>query len=144
MRLFSESPLIQSLTKFPGCVIAFRWLCHFDVRGTPPPPPLHPIIHKIQHTKITSSVITMFRCLLKVEVWNQIFIQCVWTSYSQSQIIANFATFLFWPFPKFTPPAHAPFKKSYHVYSGSIGNYPSFKLIPNTTYIVLFLKKYNR
>ena len=96
-----------------------------------------------QYKKITSSVIAMFRCLLKVEVWIKILIQCVWTSYTQSQNIAHFATFLFLPFPIFTPPAHAPFKKSYHVNYGLIGNFPSFKMIPNTTYIVLILKKYN-
>ena len=82
----------------------------------------------------------MFRCLLKVEVWIQILIQCVWASYTQSQNIAHFATFLFWPFPKFTPPVHAPFKNSYHVYYGLIGNYPSLKMIPNTAYIVLIFK----
>ena len=107
----------------------------------PPPPPSN---YSQNNKKITSSVIAMFRCLLKVEVWIQILIQCVWTSYTQSQNIAHFATFPFWPFPKFTPPAHAPFKKSYQVYYGMIGNYPSFKMIPNTTYIVLILKKYNR
>ena len=69
---------------------------------------------------------------------------CIWTSYTQSQNIAHFATFPFWPFPSFTPPAHAPFKKSYQLCYGLIGNYPSFKMIPNTTYIVLILKKYNR
>ena len=145
MRLFSESPLIQSLTKkekCPHCVIAFRWLCHFYV-GYPPPPSIQLFTHT-HKIKITSSVIAMFRCLLKVEVWIQILIQCVWTSYTQSQNIAHFATFSFWPFPKFTPPAHAPFKKSYQVYYGMIGNYPSFNMIPNTTYIVLILKKYNR
>ena len=107
------------------------------------PPPSHPIIHNIIKKK-TSSVIAMLRCLLKVEVWIQILIQCVWTSYTQSQNIAHFATFPFWPFPKFTPLAHALFKKSYQVCYGLIGNYPSFKMIPNTTYTVLILKKYNQ
>ena len=66
------------------------------------------------------------------------------TKCTQSQNITPFATFPFWPYPPVTPPAHAPFNKSYQVCYGLIGNYPSFKMIPNTTYIVLILKKYNR
>ena len=62
--------------------------------------------------------------------------------YTQSQNIAHCATFPFLPFPKFTPPAHAPFNKL--LCYALIGNYPSFKMIPNTTYIVPILKKYNR
>ena len=92
MRLSLESPLMQSLTKkksVPLCYCVQMTL----MLGTPPP---HPIINEI--IKITSSVIAMFRCPLKVEVGIQILIQCVWT-YTQSQTIAHFATFPFWPFP---------------------------------------------
>ena len=142
VRLFSESPLIQSLTKerkvSPLCY-CFQMTLSFWC-WVPPPPSNYSHKNKI----ITSSVIAMFRCLLKVEVWIKILIQCVWTSYTQSPNIAHFETFIFLPFPKFTPPAHTPFKKSYQICYGLIGNYPSFKMIPNTTYIVLVFKKYNR
>ena len=145
MRLFSESPLIQSLTKerkvSPLCYCVQMTLSLWCWVPPPPPPPSN---YSQNNKTVTSSVIAMFRCLLKVEVWIQILIQCVWTSYTQSQNIAHFATFPFWPFPKFTPPAHAPFKKLYQVCYGLIGTYPSFNMIPNTTYIVLILKKYNR
>ena len=139
MRLSSESPLIQSLIKerkvSPLCYCVLMTLMLGII-----PPPLHPIINKI--IKLTSSVIAMFRCLLKVEVWIQILIQCVWTSVIYPN--PKYRSFPFWPFPKFTPPTHAPFNKSYQVCYALIGNYPSFKMIPNTTYIVLILKKYNR
>ena len=99
-----------------------------------PPAPFHPIYTII---KITSFVfVTLFRCVLNVEVWIQILIQCVWPSYTQSQNITHFATFPLWPLPKFTPPAHAPFNKSYQVCYALIGNYPSFKMI--TQYNLLF------
>ena len=110
--------------------------------GTPPPS-IQLFTNKQQQK--TSSVIAMFRCLF--ESWglnSNPHTMCMDIIYTQSQNIAHFATFPFWPFPKFTPPAHALFKKSYQVYYGMIGNYPSFKMIPNTTYIVLILKKYNR
>ena len=141
MRLSLESPLIQSLTK-ERKVSPLCYCVQMTMKVGYPPPPFHPIINtKLQ---ITSFVFAMFRCFLKVEVWIQIMMQCVWLSYTQSRNIAHFATFPFWPFPKFTPPAHAPFNKSYQVCYALIGNYPSFKVISNTTYIVLILKKYNR
>ena len=85
----------------------------------------------------------MFRCLLKVEVWIQILIQYVWTSYTQSQNIAHFVAFPFLPFPQIYATCTRPIQQIISSY-GLIGNYTSFKMIPNTTYIVLILKKYNR
>ena len=108
--------------------------------GTPPPPP--PPSNYSQNN-IKNNIFCNCNVQMSFESWG-LNSNPHTTSYTQSQNIAHFATFPFWPFPKFTPPAHAPFKKSYQVYYGMIGNYPSFKMIPNTTYIVLILKKYNR
>ena len=67
MRLFSESPLIQSLTKKEKCPVVLLRSDDFVTFMLGTPPPLHSIIHT-QKIIITSSVIAMFRCLLKVEV----------------------------------------------------------------------------
>ena len=137
-RLFSESPLIQSLTKCPRCVIAFRWLCHFDV-GYPPPPSIQLFTQKY--------LFCDYNVQMSFESWglnSNPHTMCMDIIFSKPKY-RSFCNIFFLPFPKFTTPAHAPFKKSYRIYYGLIGNYPSFKMIPNTTYILFLFKKiYNR
>ena len=118
-------------------------ICHFNVGYPPPPPPLHPIIHKI----IINNLFCECNVQMSFESWglnSNHHTMCMDNHIPKAKISLILQHFLFWPFPTFTPPAHAPFKKSYKVCYGLIGNYPSFKMIPNTTYIVLILKKYNR
>ena len=104
--------------------------------GTPPPP-LHPIIH----TKIPllwSQCSDVF-WKLRFEFKSSYNVYGYYILKAKISLILQH--FFFLPFPKFTTPAHAPFKKSYRIYYGLIGNYPSFKMIPNATYILFLFKK---
>ena len=136
-------------------LLFFRWLWMLDI----PLPPLHPIIKNKKNDpfcvpiinkriKMTPSGCNVQRSLenwglLGEWLWLQLLKQFVRTSSSipKAKISLILQHFLFDPSSTFTPPAHTPFNK---VCYGLIGNYPRFKMIPNTTYIVLILKKYNR
>ena len=107
--------------------------------GHPPP---HPIIK--QTIKMNPSVFEMFRCLLKVEVYlvndyefksSNYLYKHHQVLYTQSQNISHY----FGNISCLTLPQIYDTFKSFKKQKKK-----SFKMIPNTTYIVLSLRKYNR
>ena len=95
---------------------------------------------------VSKDILILKNSLLYLIIHCLVVSDCLRTSSSipKAKISLILQHFLFWAFPTFTPPAHASFNKSYQVWNGLIRNYPSFKVIPNTTNIVLILEKYNR
>ena len=119
-------------------------LVTFMLGTPPPPPPLHPIIHKIIKK---NNLFCNCNVQMSFESWglnSNPHTMCMDIIYPKPKY-RSFCNISYLTLPQIYATCTRPIQEIISsIYYGMIGNYPSFKMIPNTTYIVLILKKYNR